>query len=235
MWTRLPGSVRYLSQKSPEWEHARKQVAMTASVAPDIMGVGYNSLAKAYEKHRGINNDEPTQFLKDMWARGKEDEDKVVQLFTDWVAHEYATKAGDRFIIEETGLWQHEKYLWLAASPDRRLYHDNMITILEAKSRQGGGDAMMPSLGHYVQMQVQLACVPTAQFCWYASANVRLKVEIPFMVSTVHYDQKLFEDVIRPRLEQFIDPAYRPGRASKCKAIDQSYAQYVTQLYPPVQ
>ncbi len=238
MWPRLCPQARYLSQSSEQWKKERVKVPMTASRAPDVLGVGYNSPFKAWKQMKGIvdekDADRDTSFLTNMQNNGSIDEDIIVDtLFVPW-AENFFGDIAKRTVIEPTGLWQHEKYLWLAASPDRRVQHDGTMSIMEVKSRQAGGDAQMPTLGHYVQMQVQLACVPTAQYCWYVSGNVRAHVEIPLMVSVVHFDPALFDNTIRPKLEQFIDPAYKPPARStrNSAAIEASYTTQVTKLYP---
>lgn len=190
----------YFKQDSNEWKEARKKYAVTASVAPEIVGVGYKSPYKRWQIDRGLvpaQDDDP--MLIQIQKQGQEDEPFVVDRFVHW----FYERSNPVYTFQ-CGLFEHPVHNWLAASPDRRVWFPSVGQeqyILEVKTKQRGGDAELPTDNHYIQIQTQLACVPQASGAFFVSANCRdAHVDIPLVICTVTFDAELFNNLILPKL-----------------------------------
>lgn len=231
--------LRYIDQGSAEWAALTKGAGslfeITASAAPDIVGVGYRSpharWKMDYFKQKPLENPR----TEEMMAKGREDEPSVVARFEQW----YHENVEAPMWIDTTGTWAHPKHPWLGASPDRRLYFPKSQTmaILEVKARQENSIPEPPNDNYYIQMQVQLACAPEAQLCYFASANIRNEyVEPGLVVCAVRRDEELFEHVILPRLNLHrsrVKSGFAPPeRQGKKVDLSASKAAHIIQLYP---
>lgn len=238
-------TLRFLPQGTDEWRELTKGhqrvFEITASIAANIVGVGYDAPIKQWKRDVGLISPEQDakerEFLqKNLLGPGTEDEDAVVNQFVAW----WNAEVGRPLAVYKTGTWQHPRYPWLAASPDRYLYdiENQDVYLLEAKSRQEDRDAKEPCDGHYVQCQLQLACIPEAKGLWYISANVRSKfTEVPTRICAIRRSEAFVEQEVIPRLE-----AYRKLVADRTPPVKQSrkphFLSYrtatVTSVYPNV-
>lgn len=195
---RLP----YIDQDSQEWlqltKGANSLFKVTASTAADIVGVGPTSRFRRWQLESGLAKEEPSERLQELWALGKNDEPYTVDRFVAYMGAE------DMW-VDKCGTWAHPKYRWLGASPDRRLYFPatKEIALLEVKSRQGDSIPELPNDGYYIQVQVQLACVPEATGAWFFSNN--RNIEEPPVACFVTRDTEFFDSVILPALQSHIE------------------------------
>lgn len=234
--------LRFMPQGTDQWKQLTKGVdrvfEITASVAPNIVGVGYSiSPFKQWQYDSGAVVKPPENpITAQLLAKGTEDEDAVVQLFVNW----WNENLQRPLLVYRTGTWQHPTHDWLAASPDRYLYdvEHQTVYLLEAKSRQDDRDAMQPSDTHYVQCQLQLACIPEAKGLFYISANVRSTiVDLPTMICAIKRDDAFLHAEIYPKLllhrQRVADKVPPPTRQPHKPNFGPYIAAAVSRVYPP--
>ena len=198
-------TLRFLPQGTDEWKELTKGdkriFDVTASIAASIVGVGYDSPIMQWKKDCGLVTKTQDSYLQQSLLNpGIEDEDAVVDQFIAW----WNQNVGRPLAVYKTGTWQHPKYPWLAASPDRYMYDIEMddVYLLEAKSRQEDRDAKHPCDGHFVQCQLQMSCIPEAKGLFYVSANVRSKLtDCPMRLCAIQRDEAFVEREVIPKLQ----------------------------------
>ena len=137
--------TQQLTQGSKKWFEARKG-KITASLAPALLGyVYFTPPDQAIQIVLGNITIAENQHM----ARGIKLEPVAANAFVKiWNGR-----------VEETGLWIHPQYPWLAASPDRLL--DGVVNekaesaLLEIKAPT---KARTPTDSHIIQMMLQMAC-----------------------------------------------------------------------------
>lgn len=232
---RLP----YIDQDSDEWLTLTKGktslFSVTASTAAEIVGVSpYNSPYRRWQLDSGLIQDIPNPRSIELRELGKQDEPFGVAAFEEYWRK--ATNCTSVMWVDKTGTWPHPKYPWLAASPDRRLYFpfEKAFDLLEVKSRQGDSIPEPPTDSYYIQMQVQLACVPLARGCWFFSHN-RSGEHEP-VARYVERDTALFENTILPALVQHVRRV-ETGEAPPKRQTDKPYtvinASKAKHIYTP--
>lgn len=136
------------AQLSPEWFEARRGL-VTASLAAACLGLDpYTSRQKAW---RTILETEPDRQENGAMRWGSEHEAEARAY--------YEAEAG--LFVETTGLWVHDDYPWLGASPDGLVGADGLVEI---KCPQSLPERV--PVHHHLQMLVQLACTGR-QWCDY--------------------------------------------------------------------
>lgn len=135
------------SQGTPEWEAARKG-RITASIAAACLGLcPYSSRQKAYRTILGTEPNRDNKFM----AYGRGNEHRALDEFT------FLT----RQFVEPAGLYSHDDYDYLGATPDGLVGDDGLI---ECKCPE-----TLPSVipvHHKIQCLMQLACTGR-QKCYY--------------------------------------------------------------------
>lgn len=134
-------------QGSDRWHSMRSERAVTASVAGDILGVGYGSRANLWtEKTTGVRVH--SDFVKELMANGTSLEPVVLRKLSesglfDWV-------------LPPLGSWVRGLY---SASPDGFVYLRGELYLLEIKTCKNL--PAKPRLGHLVQTFMQSHCATT--------------------------------------------------------------------------
>lgn len=227
----------FMPQGTAEWHELTKGphriFEITASVAPNIVGVGYVSPKKQWEYDMGLDHPQDN-FTAELQRRGVEDEDAVVDRFLSW----WQDTMHSPLVAFKTGTWQHPDYPWLAASPDRYLYDVEYgdVYLLEAKSRQEDRDAKEPCDTHFTQCQLQLACVPEAKGLFYVSSNVRSDLtDTPTMICAIARNKDFVDKEVIPKLQQYRE-LVRTKTAPRKQARKPHFLSYraasVKRVYP---
>lgn len=179
-------------QRSPEWLQARKGL-ITASMAAACLGLDpYTSRQKAWRRIMGIE----VQQDNDHMRHGRLHEADAIAAFE--------VESGS--LVTSTGLWVHDIYPWLGASPDG-ICGD---AIIEAKCPMTMPE-MVPK-HHAIQMAIQMAvldkvkayyCVWTPQQfkCWEMKRHLELEAGLIYL--------------LRDFWEQHIDNVMEPKRKGK--------------------
>jgi len=233
-------ALRFLPQNTPEWEELtkgqRRLFEITASMAANVVGVGYDSPILQYNYDCGLKERPTTGLGVAYQAAGKEDEDIVVDQFICW----WNENVQRPIAVYRTGTWEHPRYPWLAASPDRYLYdiEQESVYLLEAKSRQGDNNAQDCPDKHFIQCQLQLACVPEAKGLFYISSNVRSAyTDVPTIINAISRDERFVEVEIIPRLQNYrqLVATRTPPKKQYRKPHFLSYlAASIKRVYPDV-
>lgn len=126
-------------QRTDAWLSARRG-KITASLAAACLGLDpHTSRQKAWRTILGMEKRHSNKHTN--WG---EENEPVARL-------EYEIETGN--IVEETGLWVHPGFPWLAASPDGLVGPDGVVEI-----KCPTYTAQSVPLHHRIQMLIQLAC-----------------------------------------------------------------------------
>ena len=138
-----------LVQLSSEW-HSFRRGKVGASLAAGLLGISpYTNPNGAFRQLMGVEQVNETQAMR----RGREEEVHI--------ALSYAVRFGAALC--ETGSWPHPVKEWFLSSPDRLVINpDGGFGILECKSTNKLQQRV--PLHYLLQVLLQLACVPDAQF-----------------------------------------------------------------------
>jgi hypothetical protein len=145
-----PSDPRSLKQGSPAWFAYRKG-KIGASMAPAFVRRDFRlTRDEAFERLIGAGDgDADTTAM----ARGRQQEPLI--------AARYARER--RVRVQETGAWPHPQYgAWLFASPDRLVREGTQLGLLEIKSMARVPET--PTDAQLIQVQLQLACCPDAEW-----------------------------------------------------------------------
>tara|TARA_B110001450_G_scaffold16733_1_gene15469 strand:+ start:6544 stop:7974 length:1431 start_codon:yes stop_codon:yes gene_type:complete len=176
-----PRAPQRLVQGSSEWLAFRKH-KIGASDAAAFLRLDFRCPREdAFE--RLICGDASVVVETNAMQLGKKMEPKICSM--------YAEKFG--VCVVETGSWPHPSLDWLFASPDRLVVSDvpRVFSLLEVKFVSERLHETIPD-HHLVQLQVQLACVPTAAHVDYAASDGK-----SLMVQRVRRDPELFSVIVR--------------------------------------
>lgn len=155
------GAPQSLVQNSPEWREFRRG-KIGASMAPSFVRQDFRtSRAEAFEL---LLAPDDARVDTVAMARGRDQEAPI--------ANTYAAKYG--FDLAATGSWPHpDNGTWLFASPDRLATDpvNGQFGILEVKSVSAV--PAEPTNANLIQVALQLACCPLAEWCDLALGNVQ--------------------------------------------------------------
>lgn len=160
---------RTLEQRTAEWFEARRG-KITASVAPSLLGVGFDRREVVFEMLLTGKRTETT----DNMLRGQALEGKA-RAFYERVAN---------VVVEETGLWIHSEFDWLAASPDGLVGQRGLLEIKAPKRVGKLSDAVI------VQSTIQMACTERTfcDICQFSPPEAKLQ--------RLRFDADLFETLV---------------------------------------
>jgi len=208
-----------LVQGSPEWLEMRKS-RIGASDAPIILGVSpYKTALQLWEEKTGRREPPP---LNSAMMRGHELEPMIRE--------KYEKQIADLFL---PSVMFHEKYPWMMASLDGINLGADTILEIKTCNRETFETAQSGSVveHHMIQLQHQLACVPTATsvhyVCYHRDEMVCVVVERDeamidrIMTALIEFHDCMVQDTApAPQTEDYVfieDPAF-----------DKAIAQYAS-------
>lgn len=162
-------------QRSAEWLEARKRFKLTASVVPDLLGVGYKTRMARIAILRGHKEDTFTAYSRAVMQQGTDREPEALELLTELAGPTPRVKLGN-------GIFWNRVWPWMGATPDGTYNHRGYGTTLcpiETKAPENTEEFKPIKLVQYrIQLEVQMRCMaapegwlfiyhPTQQCHWF--------------------------------------------------------------------
>jgi putative phage-type endonuclease len=190
------------AQKSPEWFQLRKNVITGTDIAA-IIGISrFDSIDDILYKKMGVEK-RFSQRSRDAMAHGNMYEDEARQVYERIMCEK----------VHETGLCVHEKYPWLASSPDGVTETGKLIEI---KCPVGDFRSEIPN---YYMTQVQLGMeVLDVESCDY----IEYKPGFPMRIQCVPRDREWFRNTLLV-LEAFWTRVNERRLLPLCEIIDDDH------------
>jgi hypothetical protein len=210
---------RYLDQGSPEWQNTRSEY-LSASEIGAVIAPAYthDTALTLWKRKTGQPVKPPSDFQQRLFDEGHAQEETICQLA---LCALFNGNGQPRATAFPAGRYLYENDHRFAASPDRMIWlHDQQAwTCLEVKSRQFGNPARLPTMAHYFQMQMQLACT---KLPWMIFACANLSTDpVDMVLCRVKFDANVWATLYELGVvfwDKFIAPKNPPPRGYRSAA-----------------
>lgn len=186
----------HVEQGTQEWLDARVG-CITASVAAGALGIHpHMSRAEAWRRCLGTQKESSNDAIR--WG----------QQFEPIARYHYEIETG--FLVQSGGLWVHDEYPWLKASPDGLIGNDGALEI-----KCGGKVPDKIPAYHRVQCIVQLLCTGRSwvdYFAWTPNGFYMERVHPQGAAGLVNRLRRFYETYVLPGVEP---PRKKPRRRLK--------------------
>lgn len=188
----MPGTVAY--------HELRNSYSLNASDFASAIGVGYKSRKYLWEIKTGRRTEKPDPYLQQMYDWGNDHESDALE----------ALQAHTGMALRRCGIFELDGDGRYAATPDAICLDDGCPC--EAKCPYTHGASPIPPLKHWIQMQVQAACVSGGvkgvhYFSWRPEGEACYYTWVPYEPEAFKQIKALADEFVK-----FVDNDIEPQR-----------------------